>query len=233
MSHLHIPDGLLPVWLWVAGLAAAAIAVGFSLFMLRKVDLRKKIPLLGMMSAMMLVGMSIEVVPYHLNLSVITGIILGPWLAMVASLIVNLLMSLVGHGGVTVVGLNTLVIGFEGVMGYILFSIFRKALKPALSAAAATFLTLFMSTCLMLLIVFLGNIDLNIASTSELREVMESTPAGFAKHIIYSGGGFNLKFFAIASFAMGLIGWTIESAVTAFAVGFIDKVKPDIIGRRS
>ncbi len=135
MSHLHIPDGLLPVWLWVAGLVAASVVVGFSLFMLRNVDLRKKIPLLGMMSAMMLVGMSIEVVPYHLNLSVITGIILGPWLAMVAALIVNLFLALVGHGGVTVVGLNTLVIGFEGVMGYILFSVFRKALKPALSAA--------------------------------------------------------------------------------------------------
>jgi cobalt/nickel transport system permease protein len=232
MSHLHIPDGLLPVWLWVAGLVAASAAVGFSLFMLRKVDLRKKIPLLGMMSAMMLVGMSIEVVPYHFNLSVITGIILGPWLAIVAALIVNLLMALVGHGGITVVGLNTIAIGFEGVMGYILFTAFRKALRPGLSAAAATFLTLFMSTCLMLLIVFLGNIDLNISSAEELREVMEANPAGFARQIFNGGGGFNFRFFAIASFAMGLIGWTIEAFVTSVAVGFIDKVKPDIIGRR-
>jgi cobalt/nickel transport system permease protein len=232
MSHLHIPDGLLPVWLWVAGILLALAAVLFSLYMVRGMDLRKKIPLLGMMSAMMLVGMSIEVVPYHLNLSVITGIILGPWLTLVASFIVNLLLGLIGHGGITVVGLNTLVIGFEGVMGYLLFSAFRKAFRPGASAAAATFLTLFMSTCLMLLIVFLGNIDLNIPSAKELGEVMESTPAGVLKHIFKTGGGFNFKFFALASFGMGVFGWTIEAIVTSIAVGFIDKVKPDIIDRR-
>ena len=232
MSHLHIPDGLLPVWLWAAGLAAALIVVLLSLFMVRRMDLKKKIPMLGMMSAVMLVGMSIEVVPYHLNLSVITGIVLGPWLALVAAFIVNLLLSLVGHGGVTVVGLNTLVIGSEGVMGYVLFSAFRRVLSPGASAAAATFTALFMSTCLMLLIVFLGNVDLNLSQARELGEVMQSAPAEFVKRVFNMSGGFNLKFFALASFAMGAVGWTIEAFVTAVAVRFIDKVKPDMIGRR-
>ena len=131
MSHLHIPDGLLPVWLWVSGVLLALAAVLFSLYMVRRIELRKKVPLLGMMSAVMLVGMSIEVVPYHLNLSVITGIVLGPWLALVAAFIVNLLLGLIGHGGITVVGLNTLVIGFEGVMGYLL-----EILKPRAKEAA-------------------------------------------------------------------------------------------------
>ncbi|MHB8174286.1 MAG: energy-coupling factor ABC transporter permease, partial [Nitrospirota bacterium] len=83
MSHLHIPDGVLPVWFWLTGYIIAAAAVALSLFMVRKMDLKKKVPLLGMMSAMMLVGMSLEIAPiaYHVNLSVITGVILGPWLA--------------------------------------------------------------------------------------------------------------------------------------------------------
>src|SRR5512143_581213 len=122
MSHLHIPDGLLPVWLWGGGLVLAMAAVGISLYMVRGVDLKKKVPLLGMMCAMMLVGMNLEIatLAYHVNLSVITGIILGPWLGMVAAFMVNIILSLVGHGGVTVVGLNTLDIGSECVMGYFL-----------------------------------------------------------------------------------------------------------------
>ena len=232
MSHLHIPDGVLPVWLWVSGLAAAAVLVSLSLFMVRGVELKKKVPLLGMMSAVMLVGMSIEVAPYHLNLSVITGIVLGPWLAVVAAFIVNLLLALVGHGGITVVGLNTLVIGFEGVMGCLLFRAFRGAFRPARAAAAATVLALFMSTCLMLLIVFLAGVNLGAPALGELREAMGSAPAAAVRHIFRMGGGAGFKFFAIAALALGVIGWSIEALVTAAAVGFIDKVKPDVIGGR-
>lgn len=231
MSHLHIPDGLLPAWLWVAGLVMAALAVSVSLFMVRRMDMKRKVPLLGMMSAVMLVCMSIEVIPYHLNLSVMTGIVLGPWLAVLAALIVNLVMALIGHGGVTVVGVNTMMIAFEGVMGYALFTVFRKVFKPGTSAAAATFITLFLSTCLMLLVVFLGNVDLGGQSAEELAEVMGSAPAEALGRLLDMGGGFNIRFFAAASFAMGLLGWSLEAFVTAVAVRFIDRVKPDMLTR--
>ena len=32
MSHLHIPDGVLPVWFWLAGYIIAGAMVSFSLF---------------------------------------------------------------------------------------------------------------------------------------------------------------------------------------------------------
>ncbi|MBI5189814.1 MAG: energy-coupling factor ABC transporter permease [Nitrospirae bacterium] len=233
MTHLHIPDGLLPVWLWAAGLVLAAAAVTLALFMVRRMDLRRKIPLLGMMSAVMLVCMSIEVAPYHLNLTVLTGIILGPWLSILAALIVNIVLALVGHGGVTVAGLNTLVIAFEGVTGYVLFSAFRKFTKPGVSAAAATFLTLFMSTCIMLIMVFAGNLDLAASSAEEISDVMQSAPADSVRRILDMGGGFNIKFFAAASFGMGILGWSLEAFVTAVAVKFIDRVRPGMVGGRS
>ena len=231
MSHLHIPDGILPVWFWLTGYIIAGAAVALSLFMVRKVDLKKKVPLLGMMSAMMLVGMSLEIVSiaYHVNLSVITGIILGPWLAIVAAFMVNFILSLVGHGGVTTVGLNTIVIGFEGVMGYLLFSAFRKIAKPGISAAAATVITLFMSTCLMLFIVYLSNINLSLPSASELRDILETHSAEKLGRLLKINTGFNFRFFAIAALSLGPIGWIIEALITGLAIRFISKVKPEII----
>lgn len=231
MSHLHIPDGVLPVWLWLSGLIIALAGVALSLFMTRKTDLKKKVPLLGMMSAMMLVGMSLEIVSiaYHVNLSVITGIILGPWLAFVAAFIVNLLLSLVGHGGVTTVGLNTIVIGSEGVMGYILFSVFRKMAKPGISAAAATVVSLFLSTCLMLLIVYISNINFGLPSASEVRDILETHPAESLARALKIKSGFNFRFFAIAALGLGPVGWVIEALITGVAVRFISKVKPEII----
>ncbi len=233
MSHLHIPDGLLPVWLWAGGLVLALIAVGFSLYTVRGVELKKKVPLLGMMCAMMLVGMNLEIatLAYHVNLSVITGIILGPWLGIIAAFIVNIILSLVGHGGVTVVGLNTLDIGSECVTGYVFFSLMRRFLRPGAAAGISTVLSLFLSTCLMLLIVFLGNVDLNVSSAAELRDVVERTSTGAFGGMLHFKESFNFRFFAISAFVLGSVGWMIEALVTAVAVRFISVVKPEIIGR--
>jgi cobalt/nickel transport system permease protein len=233
MSHLHIPDGLLPVWLWVLGLAVAIAGVLFSLYMSRGVGLKKKVPLLGMMSAMMLVGMNLEIVPiaYHVNLSVITGIILGPWLAVVAAFIVNIILALVGHGGITVVGLNTIVVGYEGIMGYLLFSLFKRFMKPGPASAVSTVITLFTSTCLMLLIVLAANVDFSAASLSELRDVMEKPTTEALARLFNISGRFDFRLFAYAALGLGTIGWTIEAVVTAAAVKFISKVKPDMLSR--
>jgi len=234
MSHLHIPDGLLPVWLWGSGLLLMMAAVSFSLFMVRKVDMRKKIPLLGMMSAMMLVGMNLEIVPiaYHVNLSVATGIILGPWFAVIAAFIVNIIMALVGHGGITVVGLNTLVIGAEGVMGFIFFSALRKIFKPGLASGAATFISLFISTALMLTVVFAANLNFESGNVHWLEELMENPTAGKLAGTFSVNRSFNFRLFAFAALGLGALGWTIESLVTAVAIRFISKVKPEMVRGR-
>jgi len=232
MSHLHIPDGLLPVWLWVAGLAVMACMVGLSLLMARRVELKKKVPLLGMMSAMMLVGMNVEIPPYHVNLSVITGIILGPWLAVIAVFMVNFITALIGHGGVTVVGLNTCVLATEAVLGYVLFRVFSGGLRPSLSAGFATFISLMVSTCLMLGIVYLANVDFSATSAEELRETMTSGAFEAIKGGIGLSNGFNFRMFAIAALTVGVFGWTVESIVSALAVRFIALVKPDLIAGR-
>ena len=113
MTHMHIPDFVLPVWLWVSGFVVMAAALWVSLVRLRSMDKKREIPLLGAISAAMIVAMSLEILPiaYHINLSVVAGILLGPSLGFVAAFIVNLMLALLGHGGVSVIGLNTLLLG--------------------------------------------------------------------------------------------------------------------------
>ena len=97
---MHIPDGVLPVWLWLSGIVVMAAALGLCFYRARSMDMKIKVPLLGALSAAMLVGMSIPILPgYHINLSVVTGILIGPSLGFVAAFIANLILSLMGHGG--------------------------------------------------------------------------------------------------------------------------------------
>ena len=118
MTHMHIPDGVLPVWLWVLGFFIMSLIMGFSLYRLRAMDMKMKIPLLGTLSAAMLVAMSLEIVPlaYHINLTVVTGILLGPALGFIAAFIANIMLALIGHGGITVIGLNTLLLGASRIV---------------------------------------------------------------------------------------------------------------------
>src|SRR5512136_812624 len=153
MSHIHLPDGVLPIWLWVSGFIGA-ILVSVILFRLHKQEeLTRRLPLLGMMAAVMVLGASVEIVPiaYHVNLTVISGILLGPSLIFLATFVVNVILALFGHGGITVIGLNTLMFAIEGALRYFLFRLFWKVLKRLTPATfLATFVALLISTFAMI-----------------------------------------------------------------------------------
>jgi len=216
---MHIPDGVLPVSVWMLGFFIMLLAIGISLFRLRNMDLRKKIPLLGAVSAAMLVAMSLEILPiaYHINLSVVAGILLGPALGFLAAFITNLILALMGHGGITVIGLNTLLLGSEAVIGHTLFYLFKQRLPVFWRAALATIITLFMTTLALIGIVALSHIDPDL-----VRHVDEHKAVAAVQESIST--------FAIIVLSIGLIGWLIESAVTGAVVSFISQVKPDLLG---
>lgn len=224
MTHIHIPDGVLPLWLWAGGYVIALAVIALAVFFTRKRDMRRLVPLLGIMSAVMIVAMSIEIVPiaYHINLSIMSGIILGPWASILAVFVVNLLLSLLAHGGITMVGLNSLVMSAEAVLGYFLFRGFVRLLglrlkkgRPALAAGAATFLSLFLAAWLLIGIVALSNVDIG--------QVIEEEEIGI------QGGVLDLWFFAKAVLLLGSVGWVVESFITGVITGFIYKIRPDII----
>jgi cobalt/nickel transport system permease protein len=222
MTHMHIPDGILPVWLWVAGLVIMSLMVGFSLFSLRAMDMKKKIPLLGAVSAAMLVVMSLEILPlaYHINLSVVAGILLGPTLGFQAAFITNLMLALMGHGGITVIGLNTLLLGLEAILGHALFHIFQRRMPVFWSAGVATFLTLFVTTLILI----------GIVSASHIEPELFRHGGPGEEHEMVHDGQVSVSRFAIMVLSLGFFGWIIEAAITGAVVRFISQVKPDLLG---
>jgi len=215
---MHIPDGILPIPLWALGFILLFIALGISLFRLRAMDRKKKIPLLGALSAVMLVAMSLEIFPlaYHINLSVAAGILLGPELGFIAAFITNMILALMGHGGITVIGLNSLLLGSEAVVGHTLFSLMQNRLPIFWRAALVTLVTLFLVSLLLISVVAAS--DLNpgyFFSGDEHKPVFQ--------------GEVSISRFSFMILALGSLGWAIEAAITGSVLKFISQVKPGLL----
>ncbi len=222
MTHMHIPDGILPVRIWLLGFLIMSLVMAVSLLLLRNRDLKKKIPLLGAVSAVMLVAMSLEIVPlsYHINLSVVAGILLGPALGFLAAFITNLMLALIGHGGITVIGLNTLLLGTEAILGHTLFYLLYKPLPVFWRAVVATVLTLFITTMLLIGVVAASHLDPELFAHED-----HGTEQGTAHE-----GHISVERFATMVLTLGVFGWIIEAAITGAVVTFIARVKPDLLG---
>lgn len=238
MSHLHIPDGVLPVWLWILGYITIAVYFIFVINYLNKTNLNKKIFLVGMCSAFMVVAMSIEIIPisYHINLSALTGIMLGPVLAPLAIIVTNIFLSLMGHGGITVLGLNTIAVTLEAVCAYYIFKFLKNRLNKTvfISAFTATFLALAVSTTASIGITYVGTGNFALhqeheASSGIIKFEGIETPEAHQEHKAEPAEHFNIRKFILIVLTFGLIGWSIESFLTSFIINYIYKVKPDIL----
>jgi len=196
------------------------------------------------MAALMLVGMSSEIIPiaYHINLTVVAGILLGPWLSIITALVVDVMLGLIGHGGVTVIGLNTLVISAEMVLGWALFHAVTTAVgrrRAGLAAGVATVLSLAVSTVLLVGVVALGG---SPAATRESGAFDPSTlrfdspfAAGVVTNVIAEGEQqapspeLSIRRFATTVFILGSIGWVLEALITSAIVGFVARVRPGLV----
>jgi cobalt/nickel transport system permease protein len=183
----------------------------------------------------MVLGAAVEIVPiaYHVNLTVISGILLGPSLIFLATFVVNLILALFGHGGITVIGLNTLTLSIEGVLGYFLFRLFWKVLKRLTPATfLATFIALLFSTFAMIGVISLG--------TSHYEELIHHEGKGiFEFHLSKDKGDhhegekkeseINLRRFIAIVLPLGFIGWVLEGVITALICRYIYRLRPDLL----
>lgn len=236
MSHIHLPDGVLPIWLWAAGFIGAILVGIIFIKLSKKEDFSRRLPLLGMMAAAMVLGASVEIVPiaYHVNLTVISGILLGPSLIFLATFVVNVILALFGHGGITVIGLNTLILSIEGVLGYFLFRLLWRALKKLVPAVfLATFFALFASTLSMIGVVSLGTSHYEeLIHREEGRGLFEfklmrekedhQTEHGAQSEV-------HLKRFIVILLSLGLVGWFLEGVITSLIVRYIHRLRPDLL----
>jgi cobalt/nickel transport system permease protein len=236
MSHIHLPDGVLPVWLWASGFIVTFLIGLILLRFTKKEDVKRRLPLLGMMAAVMVLGASVEIVPiaYHVNLTAISGILLGPSLIFVATFLVNIILALFGHGGMTVIGLNTLTLSIEGVVAYLLFRLFwRISRRLTFAVFSGTFLALFLSTLAMIGVVALG--------TSHYERLIHADEdAGILELKLLKGEGdhsretvteerVNLRRFVAILLPLGFVGWILEGVITSLIARYIHRLRPDLL----
>jgi cobalt/nickel transport system permease protein len=216
MTHLHIADGVLPIWLWLAGLVIAAACAGVASFRHRN-DRPDRLTLLAALCAVMLAAMSVPIGPLgHLSFAPMVGILLGPGLGFVAALLVNGTLALLGHGGITVVGLNTCILGAAMVTARPAYRLLRRRLAPGRAGALAAVVALTVSVAALCLVIALatrgsGPAGAVLASDPDLPG-MKAT----GRFVLFSS-----PFWVIAIVA--------EALVTSSVLSFLARVRPELL----
>lgn len=123
---MHIPDGILPATICVAGYATTAAMTAFAL---RKInqqdDPQAGVPRASLLAAAFFVASWIHIplppVSVHLVLNGLLGAVLG-YYAVPAILIALFFQAVMfGHGGLTTLGVNATMMGLPALLAYFLF----------------------------------------------------------------------------------------------------------------
>lgn len=149
MSHLHIPDGVLPALLWAPGLLIMFVLLFWSARATRARGpqlVAFQSALGGIMLAVMALPVPITAFDYCMTLAGPIGVLLGVAPAFQVSFVVTLILALLGQGGFTVVGLNTLVLALGAVLARPLYLWTAPAMGPARAMAVATAVSQLAST---------------------------------------------------------------------------------------
>lgn len=124
---MHVPDGILPASVCVAGYAVAAGATWYSLRKIKQSeDPREGIPKASLFAGVFFVASLVHIpvppVSAHLIMNGLLGVVLG-WYALPAILIGLFFQAVMfGHGGLTTLGVNAAMIGIPALLA---FGIFR------------------------------------------------------------------------------------------------------------
>lgn len=227
MSHIHIPDGVLPIWLWVSGYALTILLISI-LWRWGKAAIEPhKFALLGIFASIMVLVSMIEIPPfaYHINLSIVTVIVLGPQSAVLAALMVNIILALVGHGGITIIGINTLIISIEMIAGYYMYQLLRRfRISLFKSGFIATVTGLIAGSFSSFIVIAIGSPWINRFLQNANGE-HELGPG-------IEGTQINLYRMAMIMLITGLAGWTIEAILSASILEYLGKVYPGLVKYR-
>lgn len=234
MSHIHIPDGILSAPIWISTLVLTLFIIGYIVKTLEKQDTKKILPFVGIMAALMLLTMSIPlfIIPLHLSLAVMIGILLGPKLGFLVVFVVITIMSFFGHGGVTLIGLNTLIIGSEVFIGSFIFRRFQhKHIKRA--TILATVIALLISMTLMVGIVTTTvGFEEALPHSHHHEEGDEEHHDHDHDHDHWYDAIFDVNYFVfsgwIALLMILIVGIGLETAATVLIVSYFIKARPDL-----
>ena len=175
---MHISDGVLPLPVVVGGWIITLILLAVTLRWAGKDgDIAKEIPKLSVLTSAFFVAslIHIDIPPSsaHLILNGLLGILLGPlcYVAMFIGLTLQAL--LFQHGGLTVIGVNTLNIGIPGLVCYLTFLAgYRRRISLPLLGGLCCGLAVFLTVvCLVTVLVISGEQFVSVAGVLAIAHV--------------------------------------------------------------
>lgn len=197
---MHISDGVLPASVWIS---SYVVTGGISAVSLKKMD-ADDIPKVAVVTASFFVASLLHIklgaTSVHLILNGFAGVLLG-WMSFVSILVGLALQAfLFGHGGITSLGANAIMMGLPAFAAYALFNLrlrFNFKSKDFTFGFLAGFTGVFFGTIIL----------------ASLLAISGSEFFGVAKIAAVSH--------------LPVMG--IEGTVTGFIVTFLRKVKPEIL----
>jgi cobalt/nickel transport system permease protein len=210
MAHIHLPDGVIPLWAVVLWFAVASLVQAWAVRSVRRRGFdTRNVAFAGMAAAASFAVFQLNVPVLggvHLSLTSLVGILAGPALGTIVALVVNVLSALLGHGAWGFLGANTVVNATEAVVAYYAFQALLGRdwnLFPAASVAT------------------MAGLGVGAVVMGVIPLVSGLTGVGMA--------GLDLAAYMAAMVALNLGVAVVESLVTGSVVNYLGSVRPDLV----
>ncbi len=203
---------MLPWWLWGPALALALVLLAVSGRSQRHAG-PQGIAYQGAMGALMLAAMAVQIplgpIEYHLVLLGPIGVLLGAAGGFQVVFVVSAMLALIGHGGLTVVGLNVLVLGAGVAIARPVFVAVKRGRSAVFAMVTATAATQVLASALWVAVV-----GATTRWASPGGSPVDPHRIGWAAGIV------------LPLLALGLV---VECVVAAGIARFLARVRPDLL----
>ena len=212
---MHVPDGFLPAAVLAGGYVVTAGVTALSLRQINKEeDPRAAIPKAALLTAAFFIASAIRfpapppATSLHLILCGLMGVVLG-WYAYPAILVGLILQFLVfGHGGVTTLGVNAVIMGVPALLAHAVFSTARKKGIGKARLQGTAFVAGFIGVALAVLAFY-------SLMVNAIPDALDGSTEQAA-----------ITFLSLWHLPVGLV----EGVITALLVGYLKRVRPEILG---
>ncbi|MEM9775296.1 MAG: cobalt transporter CbiM [Chloroflexota bacterium] len=212
---MHIPDGLIPATVAAGGYVIAGALTYYSVRKINQAEnAQEQIPKVALMTAAFfitsLIHIPIPPTSIHPLLSGLVGALLG-WFAMPSILIGLLLQAMIfGHGGLTTLGVNAVILGVPAIIAHFAFQGTKRALSNnkrglSISGFVAGAVGVGLSVLLFFGFIFL-TIPADIIDPAAERQATWLLTLAHSPLIL------------------------VEGFLTAALVGYLNRVKPELLG---
>ena len=203
---------MLPWWLWGPALALALTLLAVA-GRAQRGDGPQGIAYQGAMGALMLAAMAVQIplgpIEYHLVLLGPIGVLLGAAGAFQVVFVVSAMLALIGHGGLTVVGLNVLVLGAGVAIARPVFVAVKRRRSAVFAMVTATAVAQAVAGVL-----WVATVGATARWANPGGTPLDPHRIGWAAGIV------------LPLLALGLV---VECAVAAGIARFLARVRPDLL----